>query len=97
MVLAGYYAKGWKKGFTNEKGVLLVMIEGVCPNCGERSYGWALLRPRNQSCTKCGTGLLLTEDGKKTIQGYSPFTAEEYKIKLPLEPPLTRIKPGETP
>jgi hypothetical protein len=29
-------------------------------------------------------GLLITEDSKKTIQGYSPFTAEEYKIKLPL-------------
>jgi hypothetical protein len=26
---------------------------------------------------------LITEDGKKTIHGYSPFTAEEYKMKLP--------------
>jgi hypothetical protein len=26
---------------------------------------------------------LITEDGKKTIHGYSPFEAEEYKIKLP--------------
>jgi hypothetical protein len=26
---------------------------------------------------------LITEDGKETIHGYSPFTAEEYKIKLP--------------
>jgi hypothetical protein len=42
-----------------------------------------LLQPRHQSCLKCGAGLLITEDGKKTIQGYSPFTAEEYKIKLP--------------
>ena len=30
-----------------------------------------------------GVGLLITEDGKRTFQGYSPFTAEEYKIKLP--------------
>ena len=58
------------------------MIEGTCPKCGERYYGWVLLQPRHQSCLKCGVGLLITEDGKKTIQGYSPFTAEEYKIKL---------------
>ena len=59
------------------------MIEGVCPKCSRRYYGWALLQPRNQSCSKCGAGLLITENGKKTIQGYSPFTAEEYKINLP--------------
>jgi ribosomal protein S27AE len=67
---------------------LVTVIEGICPKCGRRSYGWALLQPRNQSCPKCGAGLLITEDGKKTIQGYSPFTAEEYKMKLP---------PGATP
>jgi hypothetical protein len=59
------------------------MIEGVCPKCGQLYYGWALLQPRNQSCSKCGVGLSITEDGKKAIQGYSPFTAEEYKINLP--------------
>jgi hypothetical protein len=39
-------------------------------------FGWALLEPRNQACVKCGAGLLITEDGKETIHGYSPFTAE---------------------
>ena len=29
-------------------------------------------------------GLLITEDSKNAIQGYSPFIAEEYKIKLHL-------------
>jgi hypothetical protein len=58
------------------------MIEGRCPKCGKRYYGWVLLQPRHQSCLKCGVGLLITEDGKKTIQGYSPFTAEKYKINL---------------
>jgi hypothetical protein len=62
------------------------MIEGICPKCGWRYYGWSLLQPRNQSCTKCGAGLLITEDGKKVIQGFSPFTAEEYKIKLLYKP-----------
>ena len=59
------------------------MIEGRCPKCGQRYYGWALLQPRYQSCLKCGVGFLITEVGKKTFQGYSPFTAEEYKINLP--------------
>ena len=57
------------------------MIEGKCPKCGRTYYGWALLQPRNQNCSKCGVWLLITEDGKKTVHGYSP--AEEYKIKLP--------------
>jgi ribosomal protein S27AE len=59
------------------------MIEGLCPKCGQRYYGWALLQPRSQSCSKCGIGLLITEDGKRIIQRYSPFAAEEYKIKFP--------------
>jgi hypothetical protein len=61
------------------------MIEGICTKCGRKFYGWALLQPCNQACQKCGIGLLITEDGKKTIQGYSPFTAEEYKFKSPYQ------------
>ena len=45
--------------------------------------GLVVKEPRNQSCEKCGTGLLISEDGKKIVQGYSPFTAEEYKFKSP--------------
>ena len=26
---------------------------------------------------------MIIEDGKKVVEGYSPFTAEEYKIKSP--------------
>ena len=44
------------------------MIEGVCPKCGQRYCGWALLQPRNQSCENCGVGLLITEDGKKLLK-----------------------------
>jgi len=31
-------------------------------------------------CGNCGTPLEIFEDGKKISDGYSPFTAEEYKI-----------------
>ena len=74
------------------------MIEGVCPKCGRQYYGWALLQPRNQSCSKCGAGLLITEDGKKAIQGYSPFTAEEYKFKSPYKttPDTEKTKDKDT-
>ena len=58
------------------------MITGMCPRCGRRYYGWSLREPRNQSCAICGTGLLIIEDGNKIIRGYSPFVAEEYKLKL---------------
>jgi ribosomal protein S27AE len=59
------------------------MISGKCPKCGHSSYGWFLVQPRNQSCPKCGTGLLITQNEGKVTYGYSPFTAVEYKIKLP--------------
>ena len=57
------------------------MIEGRCPKCGRKYYGWILMQPRNQSCTHCGVELLITEDGGRVVKGYSPFTADEYKIK----------------
>ena len=72
---------------------LIIMIKGICPKCGRRYYGWVLLQPRNQSCSNCGVGLLITEDGKRTIQGYSPFTAKEYKINLP---PVAGADPQRT-
>lgn len=59
------------------------MIEGKCTKCGRRYYGWILLQARNQICTACGEELLITEDGIRVIKGYSPFTAEEYKLKTP--------------
>lgn len=58
------------------------MIAGMCPKCNRRYYGWSLLQPRNQYCTDCGVGLLISEDGNNIIRGYSAFTAEEYKIEL---------------
>ena len=59
------------------------MIEGKCPKCGRRFYGWALLQPRNQSCGKCGASLLITEDGKTFFKGYSPFNADKISIDSP--------------
>jgi uncharacterized protein (DUF983 family) len=41
------------------------MIEGTCPKCNRRRYGWALLRPGDRYCEKCGVGLLITEDGRR--------------------------------
>ena len=59
------------------------MIEGRCPKCGARYFGWALRSPRNQSCANCGAALKIYENGKLVSEGYSPFTAEKYSINLP--------------
>ncbi len=59
------------------------MLEGKCPKCGARFYGWALKWGRNQMCEKCGVGLEILDDRGNRFTGYSPFTAEEYKIKKP--------------
>ena len=63
------------------------MLEGICPECGSRYYGWALRNPRYQMCSKCGIALDITEDGQKYFQGYSPFTAEQYSMNLTSDVP----------
>ncbi len=47
-------------------GVEIKMIEGTCPKCNQRYYGWALLQSDNRYCEKCGESLLITEDGRLT-------------------------------
>jgi ribosomal protein S27AE len=59
------------------------MLEGKCPKCGARYFGWALRWPRHQTCSRCGNALEITEDGEKAYTGYSPFTAEEYTVIPP--------------
>ena len=61
------------------------MIEGKCPKCGASYFGWALQFPRNQSCSRCGAALKIYRNGKPAYDGYSPFTAEKYSLKLPDE------------
>jgi hypothetical protein len=66
------------------------MIEGRCPRCGRIYLGWALLSERYQSCADCGIGLdIRTEDGK-ILKGYSPFTAEEYRINQKKTPRVSK-------
>ena len=59
------------------------MLEGKCPKCGYQFVGWALQFPRHQTCSRCGIGLEITEDGRSVFTGYSPFTADKYSIDLP--------------
>jgi len=61
------------------------MLEGKCQKCGYHCAGWALSFPRNQTCPICGAGLEITEDGRRVIKGYSPFTAKRYSINLPTD------------
>ena len=68
------------------------MWEGRCPKCGYECSGWALRFLRNQSCPRCGTGLEITEDGRRVSTGYSPFTAKRYSINLPNKVPPSNDK-----
>ena len=56
------------------------MLEGKCRKCGTYRSGWALLNPRHQTCPNCGVALEIKKDGYTISRGYSPFTAETYKI-----------------
>lgn len=58
-------------------------MEGRCPRCGARYYGWALSSPRNQMCERCGVGLDILDDGGNSFTGYSPFSALEYELRHP--------------
>ena len=71
------------------------MLEGKCPKCGSRYFGWALRLPRHQTCPKCGVGLDIIEDGRAVSTGYSPFTAERYLVNPPADvPPVEEKESG---
>ena len=70
------------------------MLEGKCPKCGAYFVGWALRNPRHQSCPRCGIGLEITLNGR-TVQGYSPFAAEEYVIDVPDEAHPVEDRPDD--
>jgi len=63
---------------------------GFCPKCGVKRMGYALRFPRYQTCSKCGTALEITENGKHFGSGFSPFTADEINIKSKDEVPKTK-------
>jgi ribosomal protein S27AE len=70
------------------------MLEGNCPKCGARYYGWALRSPRNQMCHSCGTALIITDEGGRLFTGYSPFSADQNIIKPSSEPSSANEKQG---
>ncbi len=37
------------------------MLQGICPRCGAKFYGWALKNPEHQDCSRCGSWLEITE------------------------------------
>ena len=43
-------------------------------------------------CVNCGAAIEVFKDDKKVSDGYSPFTAEEYKIAPPQNAPIPSDK-----
>ena len=70
------------------------MLKGKCPKCGKIYFGWALNSSRNQTCDICGVGLKITDESGRTITGYSPFDAEEYKMPQPPKNPAPQDSKG---
>ena len=68
------------------------MLTGKCSKCGWDFYGWKLSFPRGQTCVHCGAAVEIFKDGKKVSDGYSPFTAEEYKIDASQNAPIPSDK-----
>jgi ribosomal protein S27AE len=79
-------------GKDDHSGIIEDMLEGTCPKCGYHCAGWALRFPQNQMCPKCGTGLELSEGGRKVSTGYSPFTADKYFVDMPSSEPTPQDK-----
>jgi hypothetical protein len=40
--------------------------QGVCPECGLVSFGWALLQPGQQPCPHCGSNLIIAVPGRES-------------------------------
>jgi hypothetical protein len=70
-------------------------LEAICPNCGDHFYGWALCNSSHQYCLRCGCGLEIRLDGEHIATGYSPFSAEEYKIRTIYSTEMTNTTRGE--
>lgn len=55
------------------------MIEGKCPNCGNRYFGWALKAQQHQTCDACGVKLEVIRNGLRVFTGGA--SAEKDSIK----------------
>lgn len=53
------------------------MLEGRCPKCGIRYYGWALLNPEYQTCPDCRIGLHIKDSNGTISEGYSPSVIDK--------------------
>jgi hypothetical protein len=54
------------------------MLEGRCPKCQRRYYGWAMRRPQYQMCSNCGARLVIEECHGATFRGYKSLINDLY-------------------
>ena len=55
-------------------------MEGICPKCGTKYYGWALNNPLEQRCEICGADLDVFDDSEHVEEKQSPFDYLKYEI-----------------
>jgi NAD-dependent SIR2 family protein deacetylase len=62
-------------------------LEGICPKCGSRYYGWSLDNPAKQKCEKCGGALTIIRDGVITPNETQPLP-DSKPVKFLEVPPI---------
>ena len=53
------------------------ILEGRCPKCRIRYYGWALREARYRFCPTCDSALEI-KDVDETVEGYSSVAADKH-------------------
>ena len=54
-------------------------LKGMCPKCGARYSGWALMNSLKEKCAVCGSDLEIAENGVHIRSHYSSFTTRTFK------------------
>jgi transcription initiation factor IIE alpha subunit len=67
--------------FSHSKEEVSIVIEGRCPKCGIRYYGWALLNPKHQTCPDCDIMLQIKDSNGTVSEGYSPAVIDKKLFK----------------
>jgi hypothetical protein len=53
------------------------VMTGICPECGARFCGWALMNPEFQKCDRCGCELEIFRDRVRIVTSNNQVAASE--------------------
>jgi uncharacterized protein (DUF983 family) len=59
----------------------MVLLEGKCPKCGLRRYGWALKTQPPKTCPNCGEVLEIKDIDDTISESQTPFFTDKSFFK----------------